>query len=888
MRLSRDAEGTLRSLGPVARRRVSRALDGLQRGEGDPGPDPFDARAARVRIGEVELRVVFTRDETPVALVVGIDAPGGRAFGPTLRELAADLGSDIRVAVRGLARTPAFTLSVLLTLAIGLGGTTSILGVLNTVYRGALPFDDADALVRLRSFVDADGGERVYNMSPRDFLALRESARAFTGVAAMGGGSLAILGDDGATRVSSISVSDGWADLVGVRPALGRGFTPDEEAAGPDARVALVSYAVWTRHLGGAPEAVGGTLRTADGPLRVVGVLPAGFGYPYDADVWLPGRFDPAAWQPHNLNVVARLAPGIDAEAARADVARVYGALQAEAPGTTPDDGVHVASIRADFIRDHADPLRALSAAVVFLLVLACVNVGNLLGLRMSARSSETTLRGILGASRLRIARLAATESLVLFVGGAVAGLGLAALLAGAAGALIPDVFRTQLDVPRMRFEPVVVFGALGFAVAAGLVTGGGAAWRASRGDLGGALRRGARGGAHGGRLQGAMVVSEVALALTLLAGSAALFRHFEGMRRADLGFETEGIATLQVAVDTERWSTPDARGALYQALETEIGRLPEVASVGIISVNPLCCGDWAAPVRAEGQERPADAPPQLIHHTYVTPGFFETVGVSVVRGRAFGPQDRPGSPLVVIVDQALAQRLWPGEDPIGKRIGVDREGRPFREVVGVIPTLHREGAYTESWYLPLEQEPTGSSAEIVHLVAAPRSGDPLGAMRRAVATIDPTLATFGDATLEQLRSDVLGEERTSAALATAFAAVGLLLACVGVYGLVAYRVSLQTREIGTRLALGASRPRVVAMVVLQGARLLAVGVALGLLASQWLGTVLNGFVVAIDPVPPSVLAALAGALAVALVASALVPALRVARVDPALTIRDA
>lgn len=887
MRLSREAEDTLRSLGPVARRRVSRALDGLQRGEGDPGPDPFDARAARVWIGEVELRVVFTRDEAPVALVVGLDAPGGRDFGPGLRELVVDFLSDARVAVRGLMRTPAFTFSVVLTLAMGLGGTTTILGVLDTVYRGALPFERPDELVRLRSFVAAAGGERRYNMSPRDFLALREDNRVFAGVAGMAAGSVAILGDDGASRVSSISVTEGWSDLLGVRPVVGRTFSAEEEAGGSDARVALVSHSVWTRFLGGTPDVVDRTLRTSEGPLRVVGVLPPGFGYPYDADVWRPARLDPSAWQDHDLNVVARLAPGADADAARADVARVYAALQAETPGTTPDDGVHVTSLRDDFIRDEADPLRALSAAVVFLLVLACVNVGNLLGLRLSARSAETALRGILGASRVRIARWVATESLVLFVAGGMAGLGLAALLGGATGALIPEDFRTQVDVTRMGFTPALVFGALGFAAVAGVVTGGAAAWRASRRDLSGALR-GSRGGARKGPLQAGMVVSEVALALTLLAGSAALFRHFEGMRRADLGFDTEGIATLQVGVDTERWSTPDARGRLYEALETDIGRLPDVESVGIITVNPLCCGNWAAPVRAEGRDRPADAPPLLIHHTYVTPGFFESVGVSVTRGRPFGPEDRPGTPLVAIVDQALAGRLWPGEDPIGRRIGIDRDGEPYREVVGVVPTLHREGAYSEAWYLPLAQEPTGRSAEVVHLVARPRGGDPLGGMRRAVAAIDPTLATFGGATLEQLRSDVLAEERTSAALASAFAAVGLLLACVGVYGLVAYRVTLQTREIGTRLALGASRPRVVATVLLRGARLLAVGVGLGLVVALWMGTVLRGLVVDIEPVPPSTLAGLAGVLTLALLLAALLPALRVAQVDPALTIRDA
>lgn len=808
--------------------------------------------------------------------------------GLRMGELFADVRTDARVAVRSLSRAPAFSVAVILTLSVGLGGSTAILGLMNTVYRSALPFTDAEELVRLRSYANAASGQRLYNMSPKDFLTLREGSQALAGVVAMDGGSVSIVGDDGATRVSAISVSEGWGDLLGVRPIAGRHFTAEEESAGADARVVLISHSVWDRFFGRDPGVVGRTLNTTSGPLAVVGVMEAGFAYPYSAGVWTPGRFDPSEWRAHDLNVVARLAPGTSIEQATADAERVFGALKQSTPGTTPDDGVSVVLSRDDLIRDSANSLRGLAAAVIALLLLACANVANLLTIRLVDREADTTLRAVLGASRSRLVRLAMVESAVLFLAGGVGSIALAAVLGRSAGALIPNTLRDQLLLDRIQLEPTVLLGAMGIALLAGLITGGVAALRASKSDLQSALRNSGRGSPNRatGRLQNLLVVSEVSLALVLLVGASVLFQHFQSLRTADLGYQTDERVTLQLVVDTERYAETDARAALYRTLEENIRALPEVVDVGITSVNPLCCGDWAAPIAIEGLERPDDAPPLLVHHGLVTPTYFDALAMPVVRGRNFGPEDTPEAPPVVVVDEALAARFWPGEDPLGKRLGLARPGEEMRTVIGVVSTATRQGDYTESWYVPLYQDPTGRSAEIIHVVLHQRADGALRAARQVVAEIDPALATFGEATLTSLREEAIGQDRLGAVLAGLFAGIGLLLACLGLYGLLAYRVALQTREIGTRLALGARGSQVVMMVLGRSMRLLGWGVLAGAVVSWLLNRVLIQAVPGVQMAGAGVVAVLVGVVCVATLVAALVPAIEAARLDPARTVQ--
>ncbi len=809
----------------------------------------------------------------------------------TLRHPTVDLSGirgDLQVAVRSLIRAPTFTVAVVLTLTVGLGGSTAILGLVNTVYRSALPFENGEELVRLRSFANAAAGQRVYNMSSKDFYSIRDGNRTFEGVVAMDGGSLSILGDDGATRVSAIAVTEGWGELLGLRPALGRLFSAEEEALGADARVALISDAVWERFFGRDPAVLGRPLATASGPFSIVGVLPPRFAYPYEAGVWTPGHLDPSAWQAHSLNVVARLAEGMTAEHATEDMARVFGALKQSQPGTTPDDGVSVVSSREDLIRDSADSLRGLAAAVISLLLLACANVANLLTIRLVDREADTTLRAVLGATKARLIRLAVVESLVLFVAGGLGSILLAALLGRWAGTLIPDVLRTQLDLNEIQLEPTVLVGAMGIAVMAGLLTGGVAALRASKRDLQSALRNQGRGspGRATGRLQNLLVVSEVSLALVLLVGASVLFQHFQQLRTADLGYRTDDRMTFQLVVDTERYAETGARAALLVELEDRVRALPQVIEVGITSVNPLCCGDWAAPIRIEGRTPPADAPPLLIHHGLVTSTYFEAMAMPILRGRNFGPQDAPDAPPVVIVDEALATRFWPGEEALGKRLGLDREGRPQRTVVGIVPTTIRQGDYTESWYLPLSQEPTGSSAEIIHVMIHQRDEGALRAAREVVAEIDPTLAAFGASTLAALRDETIGQDRIGAILASLFAGIGLLLACLGLYGLLAYRVALQTREIGTRLALGAQASQVVFLIFGRSLRLLGAGVVVGTGFALFLNRVLANTVPGVEMASLRQIAGLILLVTLSAMLASLLPAMRAARLDPARTVQ--
>ncbi|MEQ8328872.1 MAG: ADOP family duplicated permease [Longimicrobiales bacterium] len=900
-RLSRRAEEALRGLPPVSRVTVARLLDELER-DGPQAAEPADGSSPgtdgagpvpvyQVRQADVAIRVVF-RHEERVALVVSIRGVAPVAAADRVGWLAdalGGLGADLRVALRGLRRAPGFALAVVLTLTLGLGGTTAIANLVHTVHRRALPFADAAELVRLRNVTRTTAGERRYNVSPRDVQAVREGNRVFDAVVAMSYGSLAVLDETGATRVAAISVSSGWARDLGLEPLLGRTFTPDEEAMGAEAGVVLLGHGTWERRFGADPRVLGRTLSTSDGAFEVVGVMPPRFAYPYEAEVWLPGRFDAGNWRDHDLNVVARLSDGVTPDAARADLARIYEGLRADAPGTTPDDGFHLASLREDFIRDEAEALDALGAAVVFLLFLACANVAGLLSIRLVERRREATLRAALGASRLRVARLAVVESMVLFLAGCAGGLAVAGALGGVSSALVPETLRTEVALGDVRLAPVVVVGAVAVALLAGLLTGGAAAYRASARNLGGVLREGGRSGPGRGtrRLQNALVASEVALALVLLVGAGVLFRSFQVQQAADLGYRTEGVLTLQVAVDGPRYETVESRLALIDALEARLGALPGVSAVGLTSVNPLCCGDWSAPVTAEGREPAPDEPPILVHHRYVTPGYFDVMGLRLLAGRAFGAVDRPDTEPVVVVDEALAERMWPGADPLGRRIGLQGGRGPMRTVIGVVPASHTTGDQREGWYLPMTQDPTGRSNEILHVMVDDRADGTAAAVRRAMADVDPALATFGLTTMDRLRQENLGSDRLGALLSGAFAGVGLILACLGLYGLLAYRVALQARELGTRMALGARRGQVVGLVLRRSAGLLAVGVVAGVGLSLAVNRMLVRMGSGVEMAPPGLLAALVALLGTAAAAASLIPAVRAARTDPARTLQE-
>ncbi|MEM7416632.1 MAG: ABC transporter permease [Gemmatimonadota bacterium] len=890
--LSTRAAERVRGLEPPYRDVLRRSLDQLTEGL------PSDAREGTEADGWTWeprpglLIRLLVHAERRVILVFAVEAEAARSSSDSPSRWSGlrwptGLLMDVRGALRSLRRAPSFTIGVVLTLALGIGGASTVFGLVHTVFRGSLPFEDGDRVVRILSrSVATDGGDRLFNVTPRDFVLVRDGHRSFTGVVAQSGRSISLLGEGPAQRASAIGVSSGWSDLLGVQPILGRTFTPEEEALGRDAGVALLSHALWQQRFGGDPSAVGSDLLFDGGSARVVGIMPPRFSYPYDADLWTPWRPDPADWTTSSLNIVARLRPGADVPSAQLDVDALYADLRAESAGTAPNEGFGVRTSREDFIRTQAASLQSLAIAVFFLLLLVCVNVANLLLARGAARRQEIAVRAALGAGRARQIRAVVLESVLVFALGGVAGLALVPTLGTASSVLIPDVLRTQLDLS-VRVGPAL----LGFTAAIVLVGGALAGWlgaRTGRGsDLNGLLRSGGRGStASSGRMRNALIVSELALSLVLLIGAGVLADHFRRLQTRDLGFEPVGVVTAQLPLQHERYDDPHARVRLYEEVRDALGRSGRVESVALTSVNPLCCGDWGARIRVEGLERPADAPPITIHHRYVSREYFEAMELPIVAGRAFDATDAIDTPLSVIIDEDLAARFWPDGDAVGRRISMDRDPVQWRTIVGVAARAHAEGDPRESWYLPFEQQPLGGSNEIVHLMIRGEGVDET-LVRGTVADVDPALAVFGVSTMEEHRDERLAQDRIGAVVGLVFAGVGLLLAAVGLYGLLAYHVELRRRELGMRVALGATRVEISTWMLGQTGRLLAAGLGIGLVLAYGATQVVVSLVAGARPAPAGVVLALCGVLALTALAAMTIPTVRALGTDPATVLRN-
>jgi predicted permease len=802
--------------------------------------------------------------------------------------LFAEILQDARHTLRSFQRSRAFAAVVIATLGIGIGGVTALFGVVYTVFRGDLPFIDGDQLLRLRSYsVTADGAVRVYNMPPSAFHAVRSDSRVFEDVVAMRGVSLSLIAGGPAERVSAIGVSPRWASTLRVQPLLGRVFTGDEEAAGRDAGVVLVSYGLWQRKLGGRADIVGRSITHEAGTATVIGILPPGFNYPYDADVWLPWREEASDWRSRDLNVVARVRDGVTLEAARADLRRVHTNMHEASPGTTPDSGIQAETLRNNLVGDDARTLNALLAGVLFLLLLSCVNVANLLAARLFARARELGIRAALGAGRARVMRQIITETLILFAAGGVTGVVLATWLSPVFSTLIPETLRDQLAVTRPRIGPFVTALAMLLSVLAALVFGTAAAIRSTGRNAQLVLRDG-RGNSvrlSDRRAQDALVIAQFAFAMVLLVGAGALIGHFRTLQASDLGYNTEDVVTLQVSLEGERYTRADARLRLVSELQQTLRALPGVQSVGITTVNPLCCGDWGARIELEGRPADPDAP-VMIHHVYVSPAYFDVMEIPILRGAGFLESDGPNTPLTVVVDTAFARRYFPAEDAIGKRVRLVAPGSPWRTIVGLVPNVHREGDYTEGWYLPYYQEPTGRSTENLHIMVRAGSGVDVASLQAAVAVVDGNLATHGVSQLAALRREGLSQDRFGALTSALFAAFGLVLAAFGLYGLLSYGVQLRVTEIATRMALGATGSTIVWLILKQALRLTAVGIAVGLPLSIALHQVLRAVVPGLGWIHGAAFAGLALLLAMMAAMSAALPASRANSIQPAVVLR--
>jgi len=802
-----------------------------------------------------------------------------------------ELRQDLRYAVRQLGRSPGFAAVAALTLALGIGATTAIFSAVHAVVLRPLPFPSPERLVRI--YATSPTTTSSDEASPKDFAAWRGESRSFTSMAAIETrGFTFVEGGRRAEHVTGVRTTADYFPMLGLRPLLGRFFTADEDRPGTG-RVAVLSHRFWAGRFGGERSVLGRAIRLDAEPFTVIGVLPPSFdAFADEVDLWTPIAFtaeQETTVETGYLDVVARLAPDVTIDGAQADVAAVVGRMAEEA-GSRERSARVVA-----FVDDYVGPYRArlwvLLGAVLLVLLIACVNVANLLLARGVGRGREVAIRTALGAGRGRVIRQMLVESLVLGAAGGAAGLAVAHWMLSALLAASPD------GVPRLE-EASVNRAVLAFASAltilCSVLFGLLPALRSSRLEPASVLAAGGRwsAGSQGDRVHRTLVATEVALSLVLLVGAGLLIRSAIATQRVDPGIDPAGVWTGRVTLPPAEYATPAHLTRTFESIIDGARTVPGVEDAAAISVPPF------AGVRALGlfvpEGRPVDADNALMANLrLVTPGLFDALRLSVLAGRDFTLRDDASAPPVVIVNEPFARLAWPGEEAVGRRVygpGAKAGDPPLaREVIAVVGAMHEDGlreAPRPAIYYALRQvSPLLWQGVQNSLVIVARTDGAILAvtegMRSAVAAVDRGLAVSGVASLEERLAESLAVARFNTRLLTALGAVGLLLAVVGIYGVVAYLVGQRTREIGLRMALGATRARVVALVLRQGFGPILAGVVGGMATAAVLTRVLASQLYGVRATDPPTFAAVILVVALAAAAAAAIPARRAARIDP-------
>jgi putative ABC transport system permease protein len=802
------------------------------------------------------------REERAVKGSAGGIVAGGRGF---------DLGSDVRLALRSLRRTPGFTLAVLLTLALGIGATTAMFSVLDVALGRALPFRDPEQLVLGRATFSGNVNPWV---SFPDYMDYRDEAGSLQSLATIGGGAstVTVTGADEPRQAALTFVTANLFETLGVRPQIGRSFSIEELPAGGGGEV-VISHDFWQQWFGGSPDVVGRSLVVDGSPLTVAGVMPAGFRFMYDTDLWAPpwpGNSDPTTRRFHNWLLVGRMRPGVSLVAARADVDVVSTRLQEAYPESNRNKALQLDDLHGAMVEGHRQSLLLLTGAIVLVLLIACGNVAGLLMARGSARAPELAVRAAMGAGRYRLTRQLLVECTVL------------ALAAGAVGVAIAVALQALV----LRFVSMDLLGirggglsltmlgiALGLSVGTILLFGVFPSLAASRANPAEDLKEGGRqAGSRGGtRLRNGLVVLQVAVSLALLVGSGLLLRSFTRLRGVDPGFRVERLLTATVSLPTDRYSDPERRVQFFEELKAGIEALPGVESVGLVSRLPILqpAGNYAI----WNPEHPpeGDAGPPWADRRVILPGYLETMGIRLIEGRGPEESDVAGSSPVIVLSKRTAD--------VAVDMGRDEPG--LFEVVGVVAD-HRgsslAGGVRPAMFFPYAQLPVST----MRLAVA--ATDPLSLVRPIQARLwelDRNVL-LGDArTMEDAVSGSVSGARSVTTVLSAFAAVAVALAALGLYGVLAYFVSRRMHEIGIRVALGATAGNVLRLVVTRGLTLVATGLVLGIGGAFGATRLVKGMLFQTSGTDPLTFAGVTGFFFVVALGACLLPAWKALRVDP-------
>jgi putative ABC transport system permease protein len=796
--------------------------------------------------------------------------------------------SDLRYGIRLLLKSPGFTIIAVLALGLGIGANTAIFSLVDRVLIQPLPFGDPDKLVIV--WEDASFISFPRNTpAPANFVDWKKQNEVFTDMAATRGRAASLTGDGPPDMVFGRGVTANLFDVLGVKPIMGRTFTEEEDRSGEN--VVMIGYGLWKTRYGGDPSIIGRGILMDGVKNIVIGVMPPGFNFPArQTQFWGPSRLTPRDLNnrgSHYLNVYARLKPGVTVARAQSDMTAIARRLAEQYPNTNKRVGATVVELKDQIVGNTGTALVILLAAAGCVLLIACANVANLLLAKAAGREREMAIRTALGAARGRLVRQMVTESVLLSLVGGALGLALAFFSMRLLVSLIPTglASASNIDGRLLGFNLAVsLLTGLVFGIVPALqTTGFGVAEKLKEGGRSGV-------GRSSRRFRDALVVAEVALAMILLVSAGLLLQTLRNLRSIDAGFDSSKMLTLTTRLPNPKYADANKRVNYFDAVLARIRSLPGVTSAGFTSNLPFTARGNTNGFRVEGVQFPAGASPDALYRE-ITDGYFETMRNRMLEGRFFGTEDRTNSLPVVIINETFKKQFWPNESALGKRIQTSGDGSPWQTIVGVVRDVRERGLEFEmkpAVYLPVVQVPFGWN--IPSQLAIRTSMEPLAvakAAREAIWAVDSEQPISQVQTMDDIVDTEVADHKQQTTLLGSFAALALVLASLGIYGVLSYAVTQRVREIGLRMALGASTQDVTRMVVGQGLKLTGIGFGIGIAIALVVTRFLTKLLVGVSAADPVVYACVTGALAVVALVACYVPAARASRVDPMFALRD-
>ncbi len=801
---------------------------------------------------------------------------------------------DIRYGFRMLLKARAFSGVAIISLALGIGANTAIFSVINALLIKSLPYSEPDGLVLVWG-EELDEGSSRDQVSATDVADFRAQNSVFDDVTTYGGWSATLMGEGEPERIQGMQVGDGYFSIMSGTPLLGRVFTPEEQQEGNDF-VIVLGHALWQRRFAGDMDVVGRKVILSGRPYTVVGVMPPEFRplpvtlVEARAEFYRPvaEAYDNEARSSRHLRAIARLKPGVSIEQAQADLSAIAARLASEYPSDNTNRGVRLVTITEDTVGNLRKSLLMLLGAVGFVLLIACANVANLLLARATSRQKEMAVRTALGASRGQIIKQLLTESMLIAVIGGALGL----LLSLWGTELVEALGRSAFPMlGQIDMDWRVLLFTFGTSLLTGIFFGLFPAWQSARADLNAGLKEGGRGSGASSRsaLRSALVVAEVAMALVLLIASGLLIKSVSRLRDVSPGFDADNLLTMQFSLPGVKYTEPAMRTAFYRQAETQLGNTAGVQGAGFVSVLPLSSNFDGRGLVVEDYPKPRGE--EISVDLYiVSPGYLSATGIPLMRGRAFDERDGEQSAEVALINDTMARALWPDQDPLGKRIkfpGSPSNPKPWRTVVGVVGDVRQYGLDREvpmQIYLPVAQFSTTVMSLVVRT-----SGDPgmmFGAVKKEIQGIDKDLAPFEVATMNELLSGTIALRGFSMTLLGVFAVVAMLLAAIGIYGVMSYSISQGMHELGVRIALGATAGDILKLVLKQGMALAALGIAIGLAAAYGLTRVLSSLLYEVGATDAATFVVVSALLTGVALAASYIPARRATKVDPMVALR--